>query len=225
MFTFASMFYATTARPFEIVYVGSPSSNNTNGTSFTFNATPIGDEAPNRTVFIAVAAEDPGSNTPSGMTINGNAMSEVVRSSFGVGENTCYRYNLAVGTTADIVMNFSGSMNNCTIAVYAVYGADWSTVVTQTDVTLSGTDLSCNITLPNNGGYISGGFITGSGTFSNVNWSAATSNLQRQLETTTRGYVTGSRMPVVFGSTTVTITGTNSPASGCNMWLCGFGPL
>jgi hypothetical protein len=100
-------------------------------TTYTFaghsiGAAPAGALA-NRTIFVVINATDAVPKTINSVTVGGVAMSEVFTQQYsGSGDFRSAWYavrlpNSNVNTTADIVVTWSAGVDNCTIAVFAVY--------------------------------------------------------------------------------------------------------
>ena len=91
---------------------------------YTFSSQGIGTAAANRTVVVVGVAHI-NAGTISGVTIGGNAATEIVYSVGGEGtaseEIGIWAYDLTTGTTADIVVT-TGAANRCQIGVWALYG-------------------------------------------------------------------------------------------------------
>lgn len=133
-----------------ITYVTEAGSG-TNLTTYTFAATSIGTAAADRVVIVAAGGASGSARTISSVTIGGNTATVAVTqaSTSGVGVR-CGLYYLAVaaGTTADIVVTFSGSMASCRIATFAMTGHT-SAIPAATGADGSGSttfDPNCNVT-------------------------------------------------------------------------------
>ena len=116
-----------------INYVGRNSSG-TNGTSFTFNAEPIGDAATGRLIVLCVFGSASGGSPDitTVPTINGNNMTVVAKQS-GAGATgimaAMYKFPLDTGTTANFVLTFTETVGRAGIVVFNITGAN----TTETD--------------------------------------------------------------------------------------------
>jgi hypothetical protein len=110
--------------PFGLSYIGSNNST-TAGSSFTFTSQSIGAADPTRIVVVALAA-GPNAATVSNVTIGGTNANHATSSYQTASDNSSLSdiWYLAVssGTTATIVVTFSGSENRCLIEIYGIIG-------------------------------------------------------------------------------------------------------
>lgn len=107
--------------PFSCAYVTSTSSN-TNSSSVTFTAHSIGAADSTRRVVVAVGwSSSTGANqTLNSMTVGGSAATRDIRATASAVGHDAEIYSILVptGTTADIVLNYSGSINRHVVHVY-----------------------------------------------------------------------------------------------------------
>lgn len=104
-----------------VTEAGSPS----NLTTYTFSGTSIGAASADRVVIVAVAGMTGSARTISSVTIGGNTATVAVTQASTSGTGTrigLYYLAVPAGTTADIVVTFSGAMASCRIAVFAMTG-------------------------------------------------------------------------------------------------------
>lgn len=110
--------------PISITY-GTEAGSASNRTTYTFAAASIGAASADRVVIVAAGGSSGSARTISSVTIGGVTANVAVTqgSTTSVGGRVGLYY-LAVpsGTTADIVVTFSGLMGNCRIATFAMTG-------------------------------------------------------------------------------------------------------
>jgi hypothetical protein len=95
-------------------------------TVYTFADFAIGTAVANRKVVVGIMNGDADTGrTISSVTVAGNAASAVIDQAAGNNDGRVALYQIAVptGTTADIVVTFSGGCTRCAIATWAMYGA------------------------------------------------------------------------------------------------------
>jgi len=133
----------------------------TNASSFTQAGASIGTASSDRKVVVCAFATGGGVSTISGVTIGGNAMTQVVLAALdGEGQMGIYEYELNTGTTATIVINATGTKGEFGMAIFAVTGA----ALTVNDTASTSGDLTPNTTIDcSANGIIIGGSNGGSG--------------------------------------------------------------
>lgn len=155
-------------------------------TQHSFLGANIGDPQSDRMLLIVFYGYTTGSTIPtvSSVTVNGASATSVVTASDanngGTINNTriaIYRYSLATGTTADILVNYSSAPLYTYLSVYAVYGLNSTTPVsTATSTNTTSFSLSANVQA---GGFTLAGFspLVGAGSVSSTsNLTLATNN-------------------------------------------------
>ncbi len=113
------------ALPDATVSYESTASSTANSATYTFSSQGIGTAADNRTVVVGAVGHADGSGAITGITIGGNAATQIVYSqgpSAGSEECGIFAYDLTSGTTADIIVSLSGTPHRCQIGVWALYG-------------------------------------------------------------------------------------------------------
>ncbi len=105
----------------EATYITS-AENAANQSSYTFSSQPIGAAASNRVVVICITGNGgaAGTATVTGVTVGGNSCTKAN----DVLDNECaasiWYVSLASGTTADVVVTWTGAKGDCGIAIYTV---------------------------------------------------------------------------------------------------------
>lgn len=185
----------------------------------TFTAQSIGTADATRKIIVAVGWSSAADQTISSMTIGGVSAAQVVATdtSSGSGGAAIWIADVPTGTTGDIVIDWSGSVARCAIAVYRVVNLTSSTA-TDTDTATSASSGVISVsacTIPANGFAIASvSCIDGSGgTFT---WSGITEDTDQNLasqsfHSTASKTATGSETP------TIQATGT---AGGSRSCLC-----
>lgn len=128
-----------------LTYIGTLTSAS-NLTTYTFTAASIGAARTNRLVVLAVQGLTTTGRTISSVTIGGNAASVAASSASNNSQSGLYYLNVTSGTTADIVVTFSGSNSRCTVHVYTITGLKSFTPV-GADATVSTSSTSLNRTI------------------------------------------------------------------------------
>lgn len=109
--------------------------------SYTFTAMDIGSADAGRTIYVGVIASGSSSRTISGVTVDGGSATLVVKSD---GDTTClaiYKIAIAAGTTADVVVTFSGTYDRCDAVTWRTVGT-FAALDNATDTTFTGQTLS-----------------------------------------------------------------------------------
>lgn len=180
-----------------ITYTVNPSQGA--ATVYTFSAADISTAAADRKIVVGIQAND-GGNTVSSVTVGGISASLVIALDDGNSRTELWQADVPTGTTADIVVTFSGGANACDIGVWAVYGAAAAAHHTASS---SANPPSANLNIPANGVAIGVARENGSGVLST--WTNLTERFDR-----TSG--TGASDAFVAAETGRTITCT--PAAG-----------
>lgn len=134
-----------------INYVGR-NSNGTNGTSFTFNAEPIGAAATGRLIVLCVFGSASGGSPDitTVPTIDGNNMTLVDKQS-GAGATgivaAIYKFQLDAGTTANFVLTFTETVGRAGIVVFNITGANTTETDTASNAAVGVTSLATSSTL------------------------------------------------------------------------------
>lgn len=122
--------------------------DNTNASSYTFTAKNVGAAGAGRVIVVAVQTRTTSIGTPrsiTSVTCNGNAMTPgpvVTGSGTGAASFGLFYIVEPTGTTANIVVNFNSSTQNCAIATYRLFPAsstpvDSGTIVAANSATLA----------------------------------------------------------------------------------------
>ena len=169
---------------------------------FNFDAVSIGAEpAPGstRTIKIAVSGgTNLAARTLSGVTVNGDAaIIDIQNSATGVVAAITSR-NVATGTTADIVVTFSGVVFGCAIGVYRIIDA--TTTPADTD-TSSADPSSLSLNAPANSYVIAVGANRNRGTFT---WTGVNERYDLDMDTTDNG--SGASQTIIDADATFAIT-------------------
>lgn len=134
------------ARPPVLTYIGTVA-DSTNTDTYTFTGAAIGTASADRLVVVVVHAGD--SASVSGVTIAGNAMTDVVQAA-QVGSPPLvgiFTRNVAAGTTADIVVTLADAAVHAAINVYTITGLNSMTAQDFDSTTGTGTgDSSVTLT-------------------------------------------------------------------------------
>jgi hypothetical protein len=190
--------------------------SNANTTTFTFTGKSIGTAASNRKVVVCVGG-NADARTVSTLTVGGNSASLVKRQTNADGTSEIWAVNVSSGTTADIVVTFSGAENTCGIGVYSLYGAAASAYATASS---TANPLSTTIDVPAGGVCI--GTAQQYGGSQTWSWSGLTENWDSTMGGSRPfGGASASFANAVTGQT-VTATPSGSP-TGQTLALASWG--
>lgn len=130
---------ASAAQGKVITYIGS-NTDGTDGSSFTFSAESIGSAFSGRAVLVGIYAYANAGGTPtvSSATIGGVSATILAQATSNIrGVGACFGALVPTGSTADIAITFSASVDRCGIDVLTLSGGDLTTVDTDTNATVS----------------------------------------------------------------------------------------
>ena len=182
-----------------------------NATSHTFSGESIGTASTGRKIVVVASGSGGSTGVVSGITIDGNAMTEVVSAPLdGEAYATIYeRNNFNTGTTAEFIVSWSGSKGNCGLGVFAVTGATGeNTILTGTS---NADNPSATIGILNKGVAIGGVVSPHSSGLTTHSWTNLTEAYDEQVETTQSH--SGASVASSSASASVTITATQSQAT------------
>lgn len=188
--------------------------NGSDLTTYTFTAHAIGAAASNRKVVVAATGRMGSGIQVSSLTVGGVSATSAVSSGSGTSHSSIWVVDFPTGTTADIVVTFSGGAARCAVAVWAMYGAGSSTpTATATDTT---SPFSQSLTTPVGG--VAFGVITSSDP-AGITWANLTEDVDANYPDASQLYSAGSKESVAGDTSTITA----SPTDGA-MCLAAFGP-
>lgn len=156
--TFASNITGWTD-PHTAAYV-SGTADTTNAATYTFNDHSIGTASFDRTVVVAVQGVDNDNSgaTISSVTLEGNSMTDVVQATAGNGGAPpstsvagIFALRYPAGTTGDIVVTFSATIDRARIDVFTVKGGDPLAKANAEDNTISASAVSADIAVQDTG--------------------------------------------------------------------------
>lgn len=161
-------------------------SNSANQTTYTFTGTSIGTASSDRYVIVAFGASDgTAGRTDSSVTIGGISATKLAGAYFS-GATTrmaaIYMAPVPTGTTADIVVTYSGQVSRMGMSVFSATGIQSTTPRDSFTAqgNASGTLWSTSLTGPNNGFIIGFLFIQDQDTL--ISWSGITERHENALE-------------------------------------------
>jgi hypothetical protein len=191
----------------------------TDGTTYTFTSQAIGFARSTRYVVVGVVArESPDTSAQTvTVTVGGIAATQVVlaTSTAASGRNLAGLYIAAVptGTTADVVVEFSGGVNFCGLGVWALYDLNSPTATNTATSTSSSQTLSVDVNA--NGVAIGLSFANSDPDFA---WTGTTERFEIVSEGDSQ--FSGADVTSVAGGTPVAITCTVSGGSTINLGAC-----
>lgn len=199
----------TNAAVVETAYITS-ASNTTDLTTYTFSSQSFGAAATDRIVTVTIGARNNVSRTISSVTIGGvSATANVTAINTGSGADVAAIYSAAVptGTTGDVVVTFSGSMQRCVVGIYRTVGSSGVAASdTDTDLTLTSQALTATIDVPAGGSAI-GVCWNASGGTSSVAWTNLTEDYETAPETVSNA-TSGAHSNFASAQTALAITTT-----------------
>lgn len=201
-------------RPTKISYLSNNAVTATN-TTYTFSSQSLGSMVDRRWILVgACGGQSSGGKSVTGITIDGNAMSQIYSDVTTAGQDPLALFALQwpTGSTADIAVTFNAAMARCAIVVYALSTDFPPTTVfdDQTDKVLSGSDLSVTVNVPAFGAGLALGLSTLSAGSASATWAGFTEDVDIAAGTTVQG-LTGASLGVINQqsvATTVTFSGT-----------------
>jgi hypothetical protein len=201
-----------------IAQTANPAGVSTSSGVATYSGVGTGTASPDRVIVVAIAKEV-ATVVPTGVTIDGNAMTLINGTTFGNQGAWLYRRSWPLGTTADIAVTWDGAATNVQnhIAVYAVTDAKFpvlsSGVNTSTDMDSTVPLTTGSITIPANGGFLA--VVSGQIDTVAKTWANATEDLDADVgdfRFTTAFRTSG-------GTVTVTCTGGSNGEDGAMAYM------
>lgn len=148
----ALLMYGGVATPASNTFIGSAVDTSNQATTYTFSTQGIGAADGTRRVIVGWAGfGSAGARSLSSATIAGTSATIHVNIS-SIDTSGFFSTLIPTGTTATIVLVFTGAMGNCGIGIWRQINETSSTVhATATDITISASALSASLNIPNNG--------------------------------------------------------------------------
>jgi hypothetical protein len=198
---------AASSKP-TFTYNGTASSA-TDAASYTFTAVSIGTAATNRRVIIVLNTAASALRSISSATIGGISATIYDASLFANSIKIIYA-TVPTGTTADVVVNFSGTLLRIALGSYSVYNLKSITpiAVAQSNSWSSGA-ISATVSAPADSILLAGVYT--STTANSFTWTNATLNYTTSVETGTN-QSGASVQTTTGGNTTITATATGATA-------------
>jgi hypothetical protein len=156
----------------------------TNLTTYTFNASDIGTANTSRLVVVQVHGQaSTGTRSVNTLTIGGTGATGY-QNTARLYHNSLWALAVSTGTTASIVVTFSGTMLNCLIAVYALYDLNSNIPVNSQATTATNATTISLTTSAREKGIVIGG-ITGAAN-ATTTWTGVTERYDTTVESTVR---------------------------------------
>lgn len=191
--------------------------NSADQATYTFAGKSLGTAASNRTILVTVGFQGPNSTAVSSLTIGGTGASLVVANDTSYGGAMSgveiWMLDLASGTSADIVVNFNATANDCTIGVFDAKGIAASAHATNTS---SAGPPSASLSIPANG--IAIGALYDNNGATTATWS----NLTERLDTNAAGNIHTAASDAFASASTPTIGCTPSAYFAPRLALASF---
>lgn len=178
-------------------------------TTYTFASQNLGAADPNRWIVVCVGGAHSAARSISSVTVGGVSATKIVQAE----GSTLYRHTsiwvapVPTGTTGDIVVTWSGAIGRCGYSAYRLITGTAPTTAfnTQTDLSLTSSDLSVSINRPA-GGVIVASTINISSTATSITWAGTTEDYDASWSEAT--YQGMSSSSTASGSSPVTVTAT-----------------
>jgi hypothetical protein len=151
-------------------------------TTYTFASQAIGPASPDRYVIVCIGSRANSARSISSVTIGGIAATAVVtanNATAGADMAAIYIALVPTGTTASVVVTFSGAMLRCVIGVYSMVQNGRATATNTNTATPSGTTPTTTLTVPSNGSLVAAVWAQSSVSAS-VTWTGPTEDFDLQ---------------------------------------------
>jgi len=199
------------ATAFDLAFVTSAVTTS-GGTSFTFSSQSLGAADATRYIIVSAGGQVAADNTISSITVQGISGSQVVTSGDG-GETRASIWIIAVptGTTGDVVVTFSGTANNCGIAVYRMVGATSAIpTATASDNSITSNAESASLTIPTGGAGVGYFLMESTITTRTATWTNLTEDMDQLIESSSAVNSHSSAASLTPGTSTITATASGS---------------
>lgn len=201
------------------------SMSNTDATTYTFSGQNLGAADTNRWIIVCVSGVTNVARSISSVTVGGVSATKLVQSegSSVYRHNSIWAAHVPTGTTGDIVVTWSSGLLRCGYSAYSLTSVNAATTPfdTQSDNTLSGSDLSVSISSGTNGVVVASTTGVGS-TAQSFTWSGATEDYDATWsESTNQGLSSASTTPTST-PTTITVTAASTLANSHAMCAASF---
>jgi hypothetical protein len=209
--------------PFGITFI-SDATLSTVGTTYTFTSQAIGTADPTRLVVVGIGHGVSG-RTVTSATIGGISATQATGAQpSGSGSNTDIWYAaVPTGTTATIVINYSGSEDRTAIAVYSVIGTGLAFSAANGTTISSGTPTSVSTTVITPSGGVVAVAITHVGAITAITGSNLTSDISAGLPSGSSGTLLAGHDTSHSGSTAYGFSWTTGVAD-VNLSVASFSP-
>jgi hypothetical protein len=203
--------------PSEISYITN-ASDSVDRSVYTFSGQSIGPASNDRVVIVTIGSRVNASTTLSGVTIGGVTATEIAyaQNVHAGGTEHCaiYAAKITSGTTAEIVVTFTGPSLRCAIGVFAKTGSTGvSSFDTDTDITDTSGEFGVSVDVPDNGTVLCAAFCGASGSTS-WTFSGVTEDFDIQPEIAANALASGHDNYVTGQTVNLTATATSTPLDG-----------
>lgn len=186
---------------------------------YTFAGQSLGVEAADRVIVVGVGGRAAAQQTISSVTIGGNAASSIVSVATGNSNAALYALAVPTGTTADIVVTFSGAVVRCGIVVWAMTGVSATAADTGSSTSDPATD---TLIVPTDGIAIGYGFSTHGSATLTATWTNLTEDVDELVENLNAQTGASASIPA-GGATALTCDWSQAPSVGRAVFAA-FGP-
>lgn len=178
-------------------------------TAYTFSSQSLGSADINRWIVVCASGTRNAARTLSSLTIGGVSATKIVQaeSSTLYFHTSIWVAQVPTGTTGDIVITWDNTMGRCGYSAYRLITETAPTTAydTQTDLTLTSSDLSVSISRPS-GGVIIASTVNNSSSATSVTWAGTSEDYDANWsEATTQGMSSSS---IASGASPLTVTAT-----------------
>lgn len=179
----------------------------TSSASPTYSSAPIGEASADRIVIVGIGLFTVSAVSLSSVTVGGNSATAIVSNTANTNHQVfIYALNVATGTSADVVVNWSGSADATGIAVWSATGTLGSTTANDTQTTSSDGG-TMGLSTVTNGFLIAMTKNNASGP--DASWTGATEEFD--LSISSNDYSGADASQTSAGTTNVSVTASGSP--------------
>ena len=178
-----------------------------NETTYTFSSQDFGEAAANRYIVVTAGGYDTSNETVSSITIGGVTATIAVQVTGNSVTAAIAIAKVPTGATGDVVVTFSGNMENAGIGVYRLVNLQSATATdTGTDIAESSNALADDLTIPADGCGIGYAYIQSSNTDRTFSWTNLTETFDERVEDLTNDNCHSGAMSTTVGTATRTVT-------------------
>lgn len=166
-----------------VVYASTAGQNGSLTSPHTFSSQGIGTASADRVVIVSIYAK--GSGVPvDSITIGGVSATKLAEITNSEGNATIWALLVTAGTTADVVLTWTGALDRVFIGVHAMTGTNGSVTTHDTATHSATTSLSTTIDIPTDGAVVA---VCGGNNSGGISFSAGVTEEWEQVATGSGG--------------------------------------